>query len=238
MDTTGNFDVLRLFTLIIARLLSCQQSQDLLAPLRESVGLGSDSRAEDVAAKVLDRVKIMRVFDFEGVREAVGEIRDELEGRGGGGKDTEEKEEALAKEQVRVGEAKETSKRTFVPDSEGEDEDEEEEMLFESEAEVTSAKEVQQSDKMSVSKREQTVPPDTPKHDSDGIPENNTPGTLKFILIDNLAQVLGPLLKQDLTQGSFFFLFSSHTVSIHSPRKQRQRERGNTKSLQENKIRS
>lgn len=208
MDTTGNFDVLRLFTLIIARLLSCQQSQDLLAPLRESVGLGSDSRAEDVAAKVLDRVKIMRVFDFEGVREAVGEIRDELEGRGGGGKDTEEKEEALAKEQVRVGEAKETSKRTFVPDSEGEDEDEEEEMLFESEAKPNLAPRVQDtaaiSAAISAPEPEKSGHADTAEQAAEITPKKSTPSTLKFILIDNLAHVFGPVSKNDMNKATSF----------------------------------
>lgn len=204
VDTTGNFDVLRLYTLIIARLLRLwqQQPQDLPAPPCGSVGLGSDSRAEDVAAKVLDRVKIMRVFDFEGVREVVGEIRDELEGRrGGGGKDMEEKEETLVEEQIRVVEAKETSKRTFVPDSEDEDGDGEEEMLFESEAKPNLAPRVQDTAAISAPEPENPGHADTADEATKTTPNKIPPSALKFILIDNLTHIYGPLSKTDTNKG-------------------------------------
>ncbi|EUC40296.1 hypothetical protein COCMIDRAFT_109179 [Bipolaris oryzae ATCC 44560] len=201
VDTTGNFDVLRLYTHIIAR-LSCQ-TQDLLAALRESVGFGSDARAEDVAAKMLDRVKIMRVFDFEGVREAVGEIGDEVEGRGGvGEKDVGQKEEVLGEEQVRVDEANEPPKRTFVPDSEDEGEEEEEEMLFEIKDKHILAPRVQDTDAISAPELEKPGHADTEEQATQTKSKKSTPSTLKFILIDNLARVFGPLSKNDMNKAT------------------------------------
>lgn len=197
LDTTGNFDVLRLYTLLIARL--SHQPQDILSALCEAVGAESDSKAEDVAAKVLDRVKIMRVFDFEGVVEAVGEVREGLEG-GGSGKVIKGKEEALGEERVGVGERKEASKRTFVPDSEDEDEDEEEEMLFEIKAKHGLASQGRDTDAVSVPEPGHA---DTPEQS-----KKSKSSTLKFILIDNLAHVFGPLSKTDMNKG---------LSSLHSP---------------------
>ncbi|XP_014554231.1 hypothetical protein COCVIDRAFT_18005 [Bipolaris victoriae FI3] len=191
LDTTGNFDVLRLYTLLIARL--SHQPQDILSALCEAVGAESDSKAEDVAAKVLDRVKIMRVFDFEGVVEAVGEVREGLEG-GGSGKVIKGKEEALGEERVGVGERKEASKRTFVPDSEDEDEDEEEEMLFEIKAKHGLASQGRDTDAVSVPEPGHA---DTPEQS-----KKSKSSTLKFILIDNLAHVFGPLSKTDMNKAT------------------------------------
>ena len=77
VDTTGNFDVLQLYAFILKRL---QGDVGLRGRFQQGVGMEGVG-VEDVAAKVLDRVNIMRVFDLVGVIEAVGEIRDELEGR-------------------------------------------------------------------------------------------------------------------------------------------------------------
>jgi len=75
----------------------------------------------EVAARMLERVKMMRVFDFEGLQEAVEEVRAELEGGG-----------AAGKQGNTLDAAKETSmERKAVADSEDEDGDaDEEEMLF------------------------------------------------------------------------------------------------------------
>lgn len=76
IDTTGNFDVVGLCTQILRRL---EKEPDMLVRQVEHVGL--EQEKERVAAGILDRVRIMRVFDFVGMREAVGELRDGLEGR-------------------------------------------------------------------------------------------------------------------------------------------------------------
>lgn len=97
LDATGGFDVVELFGGVLG-------------------GLGGRGE-EERARTVLDRVRIMRVFDLEGVGEAVGEVGEGLEG---GDEDGEG--------DVGVGEE---PKRTVVADSEDEDD---EEMLFDIEA--------------------------------------------------------------------------------------------------------
>lgn len=167
IDTTGNFDVVKLYALILARL---QSNADADA---DADGVG----VQDIAARMLERVKIMRVFDFVGVKEAVDEVREGLEGGGGGdgdGDGAREKAKKGGNSRVDTG-RRETTKRTVVADSEGEDEDEDEDdaMLFD--------------------------------HDNDNlntpleIPTSSPPPTLKFLLLTNLSQVITPLLKNHRT---------------------------------------
>jgi hypothetical protein len=185
IDTTGNFDILRLYTLVVSQL---QHQPDVLASLRVLTG---EAKVEDVAAKVLDRVKIMRAFDFVGVSEAVSEIREGLEGRRNERKIAEEKVgvEVPVREQEPV--KKTLANRTYVPDSE--DEDDDEEMLFDSEATITRVAPPVQD------------PEPEPAHATKEISKTEDPGAergkVKFILIENLAQVLNPLLKKDYVQG-------------------------------------
>ncbi|USP78538.1 uncharacterized protein yc1106_05812 [Curvularia clavata] len=177
VDTTGNFDVLGLYALLVARLKGLEKGE-----------------VEAMAAKMLDRVKIMRVFDFEGVKEAVREIVMEVEGQSR--KKIEEKKE---RDELRVVEEapaagkEEKPKRTYVADSEDED-DEEEEMLFESET-----KDISEKDTTAMEKQTQSVPSGM---QTEAITEIDTPSALKFILVDNLTQVVSPLLKNDLTLGT------------------------------------
>lgn len=91
VDTTGNFDVVGLYGALVVWLKKEEKSE-----------------VEKMAAEMLERVKIMRVFDFEGVREAVGEVEAGI-----------------------VGAKQEEKKRTYVADSEDEDDDE---MLLEDES--------------------------------------------------------------------------------------------------------
>ncbi|KAF1935688.1 hypothetical protein EJ02DRAFT_471004, partial [Clathrospora elynae] len=131
IDTTGNFDVLKLYTRIVAQL---QRSPEILASIRLVSSSEFGYKVEDVAAKVLDRVKIMRVFDFVGVTEAVGEIRDELEGQRAVNHEKEEWKESVVVEQGWPATPL-PPRRTVVADSE--DEDEDDEMLFDAEATIT-----------------------------------------------------------------------------------------------------
>ncbi|KAI4655048.1 uncharacterized protein J4E79_008113 [Alternaria viburni] len=191
VDTTGNFDVLRLYTMIVAQL---SRRPDIQTSLRVSLNQALEISTEDLAAKVLDRVKIMRVFDFVGVREAIGEIRDGIEKK----KDLERASspeetkatlpiEESAQEKPPV--EKVPVKRTYVADSE--DEEDDEEMLFDSDVTDTTAAHPVQN------------PEPTRIEASETINAEIVPGPMKIILIDNLAQVLNPLLKKDYMQGIY-----------------------------------
>lgn len=147
----------------------------------------------------------MRVFDFEGVREAVEEISGGLEklqedevkinnavGAADGGE--EAKKDVVQDEPLK----KEKAKRTYVPDSEDEEDDEEDEMLFETEGITATAPPVQTPAPVN-------DPQPTPK------PLDQDRGAIKFILIDSLAHVIGPLLKKDFIQGTFLSFRRLHS---------------------------
>lgn len=197
VDTTGNFDVLRLYTLIVAQL---SRRPNVIASLHSLFNAEPGATTEDLAAKVLDRVKIMRVFDFVGVGEAVGEIRDGIEGKKVADliPGTEEKEEDARKEKAGKDELpieKVPTKRTYVADSE--DEEDDEEMLFDSEAAIIAAAQpVQDAEPAQAQYPEPMETPETTHVEAER-------GQIKFILIDNLAQVFNPLLKKDYIQGTF-----------------------------------
>ncbi|KAF2114441.1 hypothetical protein BDV96DRAFT_494463 [Lophiotrema nucula] len=198
VDTAGNFDIVRVYTLILSRV---QQDEELLQRLRAEEASGSESSVEDTAAKVLDRLKIMRVFDFVGVMEAVGEIRDGLEGR------SKRKEATPAVENPTnaVGEvAEETSSNVNAPIVEthfmeaaaeerviADSQEEEDEMLFDSEIATQTVRLPTQE--LPVREQQPLQPPN-----------QHEPPSLKtsFILMDNLAQVLSPFLKKDYIQAN------------------------------------
>lgn len=135
---------------------------------------------------MLDRVRIMRVFDFVGVREAIGEIRDELEGR----KITTPVKRRISTLKRPTPEPfmPKKEKRTVVADSEDEDE---EEMLFDSTDTI--------NDEAPAVRPIPSNPP-TPAKASPLQPDPPS-GKIKLILLDNLTQVLSPLLKKDSIQG-------------------------------------
>lgn len=193
VDTTGNFDVMRVYTLLLGQL---KRSTDVLEAMKSETG----ATVEDVAAKILDRVKIMRVFDLVGVREAVGEIRDGLEGKSrvsGQRGEAKEKEEQAVETEAHIPETQGIPKRTCVADSEDED-DEEEEMLFDT---TTTAPAPEPHTQPTFGQRQpdpiQPVQRETPLNPQD----NHSTAKIKFILIDNLAQVINPLLKKDYIKG-------------------------------------
>ncbi|KAL6704108.1 hypothetical protein ACN47E_008771 [Coniothyrium glycines] len=211
VDTTGNFDILRLYTFILAKL---QRDARLLESMRLLSGV--EESPEDVAARLLDRVKIMRVFDFVGVREAVGEIRDELEDRTGTAptREVTVSEPEVAKEIQTV---VTPPKRTMVADSEDEgedDDDDDEDMLFDLQPipdEPIPAPQLHASEPPHPSTA-QPIPPAMDNSD-DG---SSTHGKVKFILIDNLAHVLSPMLKKDYVSTTALastFLHSLHNLT-------------------------
>ncbi|KAF2634855.1 Pal1-domain-containing protein [Massarina eburnea CBS 473.64] len=189
VDTSGNFDVLLLYNVLASRV---RADSELLGRLG---GGGEGVTAEGVAAEMLDRVKIMRVFDLVGVMEAVGEVRDALEGRMGPVVLEEKKEmpDGVGSEKRDEVEASRTlARKTEIADSE----DEEDEILFESETETATTYQTQLDNPTATV---QVLEPDLMK--MEGISE--TEGKVTFILIDNLAHVVNPLLKKDYAHSAY-----------------------------------
>ncbi|KAF1829019.1 hypothetical protein BDW02DRAFT_190888 [Decorospora gaudefroyi] len=175
IDTTGNFNVVRLYNVLVERLRLQNETHGYTA-----VGPG----VEEVAGQILERVKMMRPFDFEGLGEAVGEVRwglestKEEEGLGGGGGGREVVERLH-------------SKRGYVVDSEDEEE-EEEEMLFESGAGgVTEEAPVQHPEAKQGYGQHPTNP--TPTQET----KHQQHQKVNLILINNLSQIITPFLKKD-----------------------------------------
>jgi hypothetical protein len=142
----------------------------------------------------------MRVFDFMGAREAVDEIRAGLEKKKNiepASKVEQKNEHALQEEGVKIEPPTDKAhmKRTYVADSE--DEEDDEEMLFDSDATITAAAQPVRDPEPA-----QTEAPEAPHQETE-------PGQIKIIIIDNLAQVLNPLLKKDYIQGIFPYRPSS-----------------------------
>ena len=228
VDTTGHFDVLKLYAFLSTRV---RDDTELLKHLVDETN-GEEQSHEAVTAKMLDRVKIMRAFDLVGVMEAVGEVSDELESRRLPSREdipTEKDqcvEEAVPVEVVDEEPHKKTteqgtskqelSKRTFVADS-----DDEDELLFDDEpaepipttvttTETVSAGEEDEllfvdgaDDRIAVSSPPWKSPlqsaAQTPIDVQAGLHSSHK--RMKFLLIDNLAHIVSPLLRKDYTQG-------------------------------------
>jgi len=171
VDATGEFDVVGLYTAMLERLK------------KDPKALG-EKEMESVAAGMLERVKIMRVFDFVGVREAVGEIRGGLEGRG---KNDGEGRMGTPKQPTPEPLTPEVVKRTVVADSE--DEEDDEEMLFDVAPRPASA----------------SVTPEQPQPQVESRQQDPPQGKIKFILLSSLTRVLTSLLKKDSIQGASRF---------------------------------
>lgn len=82
IDTTGSFDVLRLHHIIKLRLQACRATDRVLELANPNPQIFNRPDANDdwdeLADAALDRVRIMRVFDFVGVSEAINELRDDI----------------------------------------------------------------------------------------------------------------------------------------------------------------
>lgn len=194
-------DVLRIYALIVSRL---QRDEQVLRSQRTEHELEQDVVVEEVAARVLDRLKIMRVFDFVGVMEAIAEIRDGLEGR------KKDKEGTVSGEMVGAPEVPsqegaflitENQKKPtelgqveerIIPDSQDEDD---EMLLFEHEIATHTTPTAVQGPELA-----ETEPP-APTRQAETVQQDEVIQT-SFILVDNLAQVLSPLLKKDYVQGT------------------------------------
>ena len=115
IDSTGNFDVLRLYQIIVQRIKAKQASERAAATsnVNPQVFYAETSTEEmnKAASQVLDRVKIMRVFDFVGVSEAVSELRDSWRG-------------SARDDEMASAWAAEPTQKTHIADSQADDDDE------------------------------------------------------------------------------------------------------------------
>lgn len=193
MDTKGHVDVFKMYSIALARL---SESEDLRS--RNGVKHGSirseEITIEKAAAAVLDRIKIMRVFDLVGIKEAVGEIKDGLEGvnQTSGKPDDGERKEVISEDKAVVKDK--LAEKKMVADSE--DEEDDEEMLFEHSQEPVQKHEENKSQQPSETL--QLVPEEPPKSEKTS---TTTPDRVEAILIDQLAHVLTPLLRKDYVHG-------------------------------------
>lgn len=145
---------------------------------------------------MLDRVKIMRVFDFVGMVEAVSEVREKLESQ----RDHLDKQprppQVMADVQQQQQQPQQDSApklqriRSTIPDSEDE-EDEDDVMLF---------------DEVDGPLEEETRHEKPPE--LSGIPQENRDSKttaedvrIGMIVIDNITHVVGPMMKTNYVQG-------------------------------------
>ncbi|TID24309.1 Alpha-glucosidase [Venturia nashicola] len=126
IDTTGTFDLLRFHEVIVARVKSkilaerARQIGDLQPEM--SPPPPPTETADIMAERALERLKILRVFDFVGVVEAVGELSEELR--------CDDPTESDVNKETRPNFKSSPHKpRTEIADSDEED-DSEEDMLF------------------------------------------------------------------------------------------------------------
>ncbi|KAF2503320.1 hypothetical protein BU16DRAFT_612841 [Lophium mytilinum] len=173
IDTSGNFDVLRLHTTLVSRfqrhVVPQQAKQD-----------NASLEPDDIAAAALERVKIMRVFDFVGMKEALEELKEEISQpvQTLGSKTTPSKIPAPPKTNH--------SRRVEVADSEDEEDEEEEEMLF-----------------VGTNKPDttQTIRSDERRHLSPHVSSDESGGCTWMLIVDNITEVLSPLMKVKYVQA-------------------------------------
>lgn len=162
VDTALSFDVRCLHQGLVAR-------------------MGGDIHVETKAVEALERVEIMKVFDFVGLTESVGEVRDRLEGKN---------------DAKKLSEARILAPRGTVGDSEDEDEDE---MLD------TPASRVSQTQSTTTTTTAQ---------------QQGSQLTNHILLINNLPQVLIPLLKNNHVQTqallASFMRSLAHLTKTHN----------------------
>ncbi|KAF2817336.1 uncharacterized protein BDZ99DRAFT_493178 [Mytilinidion resinicola] len=172
IDTSGNFDVLRLHTTLVSHL------QRDVVPQHAKPNNGS-LEPDDIAATALERVKIMRVFDFVGMKEALEELKEEIS-------QTAPRSAAKTPPSKTTAPPKpDRSRRVEVADSEDE-EDEEEEMLF-----------------VGMITRETWQPhrPEERRHLSPDVSADEGGGATWMLIVDNITQVLSPLMKVKYVQA-------------------------------------
>lgn len=156
MDALGTFDVLKLHKCIALRISGT--SDDL-------------QTGNAVAAQTLDRVKIMRVFDFEGMLEGVEEMREDLQ------------RARKARLETSAAGGLERAPKTTIADSQ---EDGAEEMLDDELAGDVDAVTGR------VDEQKEQVVKEVVEEGAEGC---------SMLIVDNLTQLVGPVIKSNHVQG-------------------------------------
>lgn len=187
IDATGTFDVLRLYNTVMSR----------LRRLPDGSNTTKEEDKEAAAAEILDRVKIMRVFDVLGMVEAISEIRENLESQQRGlerEEETHTKPAAARVEPQQQPQRQESNRklqriRSTIPDSDDE-EDEDDVMLFDDIPELLE-EEV---------RKEVPIVDAQRAEDITRSPEDN--GRVGMIIVDNITHVVSPMMKTNYVQGT------------------------------------
>ncbi|KAK7705490.1 hypothetical protein SLS57_010024 [Botryosphaeria dothidea] len=187
IDATGTLDVLRLYNTVMSR----------LRRLPDGSNTTKEEDKEAAAAEILDRVKIMRVFDVLGMVEAVSEIRENLESQQRGlerEEKTHTKPAAARAEPQQQPQRQESNRklqriRGTIPDSDDE-EDEDDVMLFDDIPELLE-EEV---------RKEVPIVDAQRAEDITRSPEDN--GRVGMIIVDNITHVVSPMMKTNYVQGT------------------------------------
>ncbi|TKA74815.1 hypothetical protein B0A49_02606 [Cryomyces minteri] len=167
IDTTGAFDVLRLQR-VAAQRLEAADGRPNNANVHVDVGPSVN--------QMLERVKIMRVFDFVGLVEAIGEVREELE-LGSAGQQAKKEPHGCDQDATRA----------TVADSQ-----DVEEMLMGDEPPTSprdEAAEQQQQQQQQQQQRRQEQQTTTRQE------------RYGMIIVDNITQVAAPIIKSNYIQG-------------------------------------
>lgn len=187
IDATGTLNVLRLYNTVMSR----------LRRLPDGSNTTKEEDKEAAAAEILDRVKIMRVFDVLGMVEAVSEIRENLESQQRGlerEEKTHTKPAAARAEPQQQPQRQESNRklqriRGTIPDSDDE-EDEDDVMLFDDIPELLE-EEV---------RKEVPIVDAQRAEDITRSPEDN--GRVGMIIVDNITHVVSPMMKTNYVQAS------------------------------------
>lgn len=198
----GTFDILRLYSIILSRLRKRPAPRAAQAANSQfGAGTGADEREQDEqdlsdeATEVLDRVEIMRVFDLEGVVDAVEEVRQGLQGRMKAASAEEDAGQAKDPAPSTGQSGDRAGKRSRIARMESgiadsEDEDEEEYMLFGGTATVVAGPAGSISEAI---EREAHT---------EGVEAEKTDRSVGMIIIDDLTQVASPLMKSNYVKGT------------------------------------
>ncbi|KAF2091830.1 hypothetical protein K490DRAFT_61260 [Saccharata proteae CBS 121410] len=223
IHTTGTFDVLRLYNAIEQRLRHTLTTTAIRKTANQELDPGFnpgarkpdaaevEAEVQQMATAALDRVNIIRAFDFVGVVEAAGEVREKLETSINTVQQPAQPETtAVTVESKAAAAEQERRQRTEIADSQ---DDEEDEMLFDASTTESNPEAL----------NEQTEKPDEPTR-SPPDPQEAVDGQGKvgMIVIDNLAQVVSPMMKSNYTQAhalmtpflrSLAHLMNTHQIS-------------------------
>ena len=211
IDTTGTFSPIRLRDIIVRRLAALSPSSSNRPTYRERGyvyekvdGGERHDEAEGVealrakAAVMLDRIKVMRVFDFAGVVEAVGEVGEMCEGYEKAREEASRVDRRSQPAGASEGDGK--ARREEVGDSEDDDHDNNHNKINELDT--------------CVAKPEHT--PDLAR----GTSIDDT-DKIRMLVIDNIATVVSPMMARNQTEGTpplpFLSPLSSPLLSSPTP---------------------